>query len=101
MTTTRVDAIVSSSAPWSARVMNIASAKVDELAQRLAHLTGEDVETALERAIEERLSRVVTAVSVDRQAAMRKFFDHVSGMPGKDTRPLDEIVGYGSDGLPS
>ncbi|MEA2757215.1 MAG: hypothetical protein QOJ54_3504, partial [Aliidongia sp.] len=51
--------------------MNIASAKVDELAQRLAHLTGEDVETALERAIEERLSRVVTAVSVDRQAAMR------------------------------
>ena len=38
--------------------MNIASPKVDELAQRLARLTGEDVETALERAIEERLSRV-------------------------------------------
>src|SRR4051812_2319129 len=39
-------------------LMNIRSAKVDELAQRLARLTGEDVETALERAIEERLSRV-------------------------------------------
>lgn len=38
--------------------MNIASAKVDELAQRLALLTGEDVETALERVIEERLARV-------------------------------------------
>jgi hypothetical protein len=38
--------------------MNIRSARVDQLAQRLARLTGEDVETALERAIEERLSRV-------------------------------------------
>jgi len=35
-------------------VMIIRSAKVDELAQRLARLTGEDIETALERAIEER-----------------------------------------------
>jgi len=38
--------------------MNIRSAKVDQLVQRLAQLTGEDVETALERAIEERLSRI-------------------------------------------
>lgn len=38
--------------------MNIQSTKVDELAQQLAHLTGEDIETALERAIEERLARV-------------------------------------------
>lgn len=37
--------------------MNISSAKVDELAQRLARLTGEDVQTAVERAIAERLSR--------------------------------------------
>ena len=33
--------------------MNIASPKVDELARRLARMTGEDVETALERAVEE------------------------------------------------
>jgi len=38
--------------------MNIRSAKVDQLVERLARLTGEDVETAIERAIEERLSRV-------------------------------------------
>jgi hypothetical protein len=79
--------------------MNIASTKVSELAQRLAHQTGEDVETAVERAIEERLSRVATVVSADRQAAMLKFFDNVSGMPVRDSRPIDEIVGYGSDGL--
>jgi antitoxin VapB len=81
--------------------MNIASTKINELAQRLAHLTGEDVETALERAIEERLSRVATAGHADRQTAMCKFFDRVSSMPVKDPRPIDEIVGYGSDGLAS
>jgi hypothetical protein len=32
--------------------MNFHSPKLDELAQRLARLTGEDVETAVERAID-------------------------------------------------
>jgi antitoxin VapB len=81
--------------------MNIASPKVDELAKRLARLTGEDVETALQRAIEERLSRVATTEPADRRAAMQKFFDRISTMPIKDARPIDEIVGYGADGLPS
>jgi antitoxin VapB len=81
--------------------MNISSARVDELAQRLARLTGEDVETALERAIEERLSRVAASADVDRRAALRKFFDQVSAMPVRDARPEDDIIGYGPDGLPS
>jgi antitoxin VapB len=46
--------------------MNITSPKVDELAERLARLTHEDVETALERTIEERLSRVAVAAQSDR-----------------------------------
>src|SRR5450432_1681410 len=49
--------------------MNIRSAKLEQLAQRLARLTGEDVETALERAIEERLSRVAPPAASDRRAA--------------------------------
>jgi hypothetical protein len=81
--------------------MNIASAKVDELAQRLARLTGEDVETGLERAIEERLARIAVTRQGDREAALRKFFDRVSAVPVKDGRSIDEIVGYGPDGLPS
>jgi antitoxin VapB len=56
---------------------------------------GEDVETALERALEERLSRVTTAGLVDRQAALRKFFDRVSRMPVKDDRSIDETIEYG------
>jgi antitoxin VapB len=80
--------------------MNIASTRVDELARRLARLTGEDVETAVERAVEERLSRVAAAPSVDRSAALRTFFDRASRIPVKDARPIDEIVGYDPDGLP-
>ena len=81
--------------------MNIRSAKVDELAQRLARLTGEDIETALERAIEERLSRIVRPVPVDREAALNAFFERASLMHVLDPRPINEIVGYDSCGLPS
>jgi antitoxin VapB len=81
--------------------MNIRSAKVDRLAQRLARLTGEDVETALERAIEERLSRVAPPAPADRMAALDSFFERVSRMPVLDPRPADEIVGYDGCGLPS
>jgi antitoxin VapB len=81
--------------------MNIASKRIDELAQRLARLTGEDVETALERAVEERLSRLSVPSAEDRRAALQAFFDCVSRMPVKDARSADEIVGYGPDGLPS
>ena len=86
---------------WYYLHMNIRSAKVDELAQRLARLTGEDVETALERAIEERLSRVVPAVPTDRKAAMASFFERASRLQVLDSRSADEIVGYDRSGLPS
>lgn len=81
--------------------MNIRSSKVDELVQRLARLTGEDVETAVERAIQERLSRVETPIPLDRRAAMDSFFEKVSRLRVLDSRPADEIVGYDRFGLPS
>jgi hypothetical protein len=81
--------------------MNIRSTKVDQLAQRLAGLTGEDVETALERAIEERLSRLAPAAPADRKAAMESFFERVSQLHVLDPRPADEILGYDGCGLPS
>jgi antitoxin VapB len=80
--------------------MNIRSDKIDELAQRLARLTGEDIETALQRAIEERLSRVLPAAPADRKTAMDCFFKQVAGMRVIDPRPADEIVGYDHNGLP-
>ena len=80
--------------------MNIRSAKVDELAQRLARLTGEDLETALERAIEERLSRVVSPAA-NQRAALISFFERTAALPILDSRSADEILGYDRFGLPS
>jgi hypothetical protein len=47
--------------------MSVRSAKLDELARKLARLTGEDVETAHEKAIEERLSRVAITAPADKK----------------------------------
>ena len=81
--------------------MIIRSAKVDEFAQRLARLTAEDVETALGRGIEERLSRVAPPLPTDRMAAMDSFFERTSRLRVIDPRQIDEIVGYDRFGLPS
>jgi hypothetical protein len=81
--------------------MNIRSAKVDQLVQRLARVTGEDVEIAVERAIEERLSRVAPPAPADRKAAMDLFFERVSNMRVLDPRPAAEILSYDGRGLPS
>jgi antitoxin VapB len=86
---------------WWYCLFILRSAKIDELAQRLARLTGEDIETALARAIEERLSRVAPTMPADRKAAMNSFFGQVSRMRVFDPRPANEIVGYDRDGLPS
>ncbi len=77
--------------------VNITSPRIDTLAQRLAALTGEDVETALARAIEERLSRIGTPADGDRAAALHRFLDRVSRLPMKDARLIDDIIGYGPD----
>ena len=81
--------------------MNIRSTKIDRLIEQLRQLTGEDVETALARAIEERLSRVAPPVPTDRKATMNAFFEHTSRMPVLDPRSTEEIIRYNGRGLPS
>ena len=81
--------------------MNFHSPKLEELVQHLARLTGEDAETAVQRAVEERLARIPPPARGDRNAAMQAFFDRVSRLPVLDPRPADEIIGYDEDGLPS
>ena len=81
--------------------MNIRSPKVDRLIEQLSRLTGEDVETALARAIEERLSRIAPLAPADRKAAMNAFFESASRMPVLDPRSSDQIMGYNGFGLPS
>lgn len=81
--------------------MNIATPRIEDLAQRLARATGEDVETAVARALEERLSRVAPpAGSPAYRQALREFFDEAAQFPVLDRRSPEEIIGYGPDGLP-
>lgn len=81
--------------------LEIRSEKVERLAQQLATATGEDVETAVERAIEERLSRQPRPLSVKQRVALKSLFERMAQLPVLDARPADEIIGYGPDGLPS
>jgi hypothetical protein len=80
--------------------MNIASARVDALVDQLTRLTGEDVETALERAVQERLARIAPSATPDRRNALRVFLERLAGMTVRDERQPDALIGYGPDGLP-
>jgi hypothetical protein len=80
--------------------LEIRSPKADALAHELAKVTGEDVDTAVLKAIEERLARIPRPLSAERQAEVEALFDRLASMPVRDTRNPDEIIGYGPDGLP-
>jgi antitoxin VapB len=80
--------------------LEIRSARADSLARELARATGESVEIAVERAIEERLARIPRPLPKTRQAKIDALFDRLARMPALDGRSPDEIVGYGPDGLP-
>jgi len=81
--------------------LEIRSPKADALAHELATATGEDIDTAVERAIEERLARVPRALPVQGLPGIDALFERLAEMPIRDARTPEEIVGYGSDGLPT
>jgi hypothetical protein len=81
--------------------MNIAPIRIDRLADRLAHLTSEDAETAVARVIEERLCRVGVPGENDRREALQEIFNRAARMPALDARSIDEIMDYGPDEPPS
>jgi hypothetical protein len=80
--------------------LEIRSAKVDAMARELATATGEDLETAVERAIAERLSRLHRPLSKRRRGDIGALFDRLARMPVQDDRQPDQIIGYGREGLP-
>jgi antitoxin VapB len=80
--------------------LEINSVKASNLASQLAAATGEDVDTAVVRAIEERLVRVTRQAPLAKDDELDHLFDKLAQMPVLDARSPDEIVGYGPDGLP-
>jgi hypothetical protein len=81
--------------------LEIRSPKADALAHELAAATGEDIDTAVEKAIEERLARIPHAAAPAIAPEIDALFDRLARMPVQDHRSPDEIIGYGPDGLPN
>ena len=80
--------------------LEIRAPMADVLARELATATGEDVDTAVVRAIEERLARVPRRRTSNEKAAIESLFDRLAQLPILDHGSPDEIIGYGPDGRP-
>jgi antitoxin VapB len=80
--------------------LEIRAPQADALARELATVTGEDVDTAVLRAIEERLARAQRLSAARDDAAIEAIFERLARLPVLDRRSPDEIIGYGVDGLP-
>jgi antitoxin VapB len=81
--------------------LNIRNIEAEQLAASLAKLTGETKTQAVIRALRDRLDRL------RRERSRRRLSDeldeialHVAGLPVRDERPADEILGYDEHGVP-
>lgn len=80
--------------------LEIRAPEADELARELANVTGEDVDTAVLRAIRERLTRISGHYPPGQESEIDALFEQLAKLPVRDPRSPDEIIGYGPDGLP-
>lgn len=81
--------------------LNIKDPTTDRLARELAELTGESITVAVGTALKDRLERISGSVPSQRRfEEMRRIAREASSLPIVDSRPEDEILGYGNDGLP-
>jgi len=80
--------------------LEIRAPEADVLARGLADATGEDIDTAVIRAIPERLARTPRRHAADQEGAIESLFDRPAQLPVLDGRSADEIIGYGPDSLP-
>lgn len=81
--------------------LNIRSEETEELASELAKLTGETKTEAVTQALRERLQRIRRARTRRRLAdELDEIALHCSGLPVRDARAADEIIGYDENGLP-
>lgn len=81
--------------------LSIQNSKTEKLAREVAAQAGETITQAITRALEERLERMrgrstVTEVAAEIQIISKRC----SALPDKDTRTVDEILGYDEAGVP-
>lgn len=79
--------------------LNIKDPETDRLARELAELSGLPITTAVRDAIQERLT-VLRARSRAAPPGLEEIITRGRARATIDARPEDEILGYGSQGLP-
>jgi antitoxin VapB len=81
--------------------LNIKNPEADRLAHELANATGESLTEAVINALRDRLATVQR--QQERGALLADVSDiqaFVASLPDRDTRTVDEILGYDEFGLP-
>lgn len=82
--------------------LNIKDDSADRLVRELAAETGESITTAVAVSVRERLERLRGAVPRERRHKdLARIAERSSARRAADTRSAEEILGYGTDGLPS
>jgi antitoxin VapB len=83
--------------------LSIKSAEADELARKLATVTGATITVAVTNALREQLARETRKQEDKKQliADLTKIALHCASLPVLDTRSEDEILGYDENGIPS
>jgi antitoxin VapB len=81
--------------------LSIKNPDTERLARQVAKETGESLTEAIQKSLEERLEKLkrrrkghILACQVD------DLLRRVDALPVLDSRPEDEILGYGPDGIP-
>jgi antitoxin VapB len=80
--------------------INIKDAEADQLARRLATLTGESITVAIKTAVRERIEREERARGKASVEELLAIATRIAEAPNLDERSDDEILGYDERGLP-
>ncbi len=80
--------------------LNIKDPETDRLARALAAEAGESLTTAIKTAIQDRLIRMRAHPRHDAPTTMAQIIERGRTRTTVDDRCEDDILGYGTDGLP-
>jgi antitoxin VapB len=81
--------------------LNIKHGQADELARKLAEVTGQSITDAVIKALREQLQRETGKRSGPRlENELRTISRRCSQLPDHDTCSLEEIIGFDEHGLP-
>ncbi len=81
--------------------LSIKNEATERLARQVANETGESLTEAIQKALEERLERLKRGHKVHiLTGQIEDLLRRVDALPTLDSRPEDEILGYGEDGIP-